>query len=131
MEFSFSSFFFFFFFFFFNLATLKHMGFPGQVSDLSCICNLCYSYSTAGSLTHCARLGIKPASQHCREILLILLHHSGNSMAVFGVFCLFVCLFFGWYCWGGVSRVHFPKVCFGNAFSCLLMRGLHLQTSSL
>ena len=45
------------------LATLQHMVFPGQGSDPSCSWDLCCSCSNAGSLTHCAGLGIKPASQ--------------------------------------------------------------------
>ena len=40
-----------------------HMEFPGQGSDPSCSCNLSHSYSNAGSLTHCARLGIESVSQ--------------------------------------------------------------------
>ena len=54
-----------FFFFFFFLTTPQHMEFPGQGSDLSCSCNL--SCSTAGSLTHCARPGIKPVSQGSQD----------------------------------------------------------------
>ena len=43
------------------------MEFPGQGSDLSCSCDLCLSCSKAGSLTHCAELGIKPACQCSRD----------------------------------------------------------------
>ena len=39
------------------------MEFPGQGSDLSCRPNLSHSYGSAGSLTHCAGLGIEPTSQ--------------------------------------------------------------------
>ena len=39
------------------------MDFPGQRSDLSCSCDLCQSCGNAGSSTHCAGLGIEPASQ--------------------------------------------------------------------
>ena len=39
------------------------MGFP----DLSCSCSLHCSCGNARSLTHCARLGIKLASQHCGD----------------------------------------------------------------
>ena len=40
-----------------------HMEFSGQGSDLSWSCDLNHSCGNAGSLTHCARLGIKPESQ--------------------------------------------------------------------
>ena len=50
------------FFFFSFLAALHHMEFLGQGSDLSCSCDLCRS-GNAKSLTHRARLGIKPVSQ--------------------------------------------------------------------
>ena len=42
------------------LATLWHMEFPGQGSDLSRGRDLSCSCSNAGSLTHCARLGSDP-----------------------------------------------------------------------
>ena len=47
---------------FFFLAVLRHMEFPGQGSDPSHNCNLSHSCSNAGSLTHCARLRIKPST---------------------------------------------------------------------
>ena len=53
----------FFFFFSFFLAALQHMEFSGQGSDLSCSCHLGCSCGVATSLTHCAWLGKKPASQ--------------------------------------------------------------------
>ena len=43
------------------------MEFPGQGSDLSHSCDLLCSCGNAGSLTHCARLEIKPAS-HCATV---------------------------------------------------------------
>ena len=46
-----------FFFFSFFLAAPQHKVILGQGSDLSFICELSYSCSNAGSLTHCAKLG--------------------------------------------------------------------------
>ena len=46
--------------FFSFLAALWHMEFLGQGSDTSSSCNL-------GSLTYCARPGIKSVSQCCRD----------------------------------------------------------------
>ena len=56
-----------FFFFFFFLAAPWHMEFLGQGSDLSHSCDLSCSCSNAGSLTHCARPGIEPRSQHSQD----------------------------------------------------------------
>ena len=50
-------------FFFFFLTMPGHMAFQGQGSDLSCNYDLGCSCGNARSLTHCASLGIKPASQ--------------------------------------------------------------------
>ena len=41
--------------------------FPGLRSGLSCSCDLCHSFSNAGSLIYCTRPGIKPSSQCSRE----------------------------------------------------------------
>ena len=49
------------------VATPRHMEFPDQGSDPSHSCDLCCSSSNPGSLTHCARPGIKPASWHFRN----------------------------------------------------------------
>ena len=46
--------------FFPSLAVLCHMEFLGQGLNLSWSCNLHHSCSNAGSLTHCAGLGIEP-----------------------------------------------------------------------
>ena len=54
---------FFFFLFWSFLAALRHMEFLGQGTDPSCSCNLSCSCGDPGSLTHRARLGIKPAFQ--------------------------------------------------------------------
>ena len=59
--------FFFFFFFIFGPPHMWHLEFPGQGSDLSCSSDLSQSYSQAGSLTHCAGLGIKPLSQRFQD----------------------------------------------------------------
>ena len=48
------------------LAVLWHMEFPGRGSDLSLSCDLYGSCSNAGSFNW-ARLGIEPASWHCRD----------------------------------------------------------------
>ena len=65
----------FFFFFLFSLfdfvfsflADLWHRKSPGQGSEPNLTFHLRRSCSNAGSLTHCAGLGIKPASWHCRD----------------------------------------------------------------
>ena len=49
-------------FFFSFLTSLRHVEFPGQGTDLSHSCDLSCSCGDAGSLTHCAGLGVKPAS---------------------------------------------------------------------
>ena len=54
--------------FFSFLATLGHMEFPGQGSDLSRSCDPRYSCGNRGSLTHCAELGIEPATQCTRDV---------------------------------------------------------------
>ena len=46
----------------FFLAAPRQMEFPGQGSNPSCSCNLCYGYGNAGSLIHCTRSGIEPVS---------------------------------------------------------------------
>ena len=53
--------------FFFFLAAPRHMKFQGQGSDLDRSRDLYHSGCNAGSLTHCARLGTKPASQSSRD----------------------------------------------------------------
>ena len=40
---------------------------PGIRSDLSCSCDLSHSYGNAGSLTHCAGLGLEPTSQPSQD----------------------------------------------------------------
>ena len=64
----------------FSLAALWHMEFLGQGANPNHSCDLCHSCGNAGSLTNCAGLGIKPASQ-APGSLLILLYHSKNSQA--------------------------------------------------
>ena len=68
-------------FLFFLLAAPWHMEFLGQASDPSCSCDLSRNCSNTRSLTHCARLDIKPASQGPQDNKMppVLLHHSGNS----------------------------------------------------
>ena len=53
------------FFYFSFLAALQHMELPGQGSDPCCSHGLCRS--NTGSLTHCAGLGIDPATQWSRD----------------------------------------------------------------
>ena len=53
-------------FFLFSLPQW-HMEFPSQGSDPSCYCSLYFSCGKTGSLTHCAGLGIEPASQHSKS----------------------------------------------------------------
>ena len=52
---------------FFGGAIPQHMEFSDQGSDQSHSCDLHHSCGNSGSLTHCARLGIKPASQCGRD----------------------------------------------------------------
>ena len=52
-----------FYLFIFLSATLWHLEFPGQGSDLSHSWDLCCSCGNVRSLTYGAELGIKPASQ--------------------------------------------------------------------
>ena len=52
--------------FFYFITAPWHTEFPGQGSDLRHRCNLRWGYGNARSLTHYARQGIKPVSQHCR-----------------------------------------------------------------
>ena len=56
-----------FFFFFFLWPPPWRMEFPGQGSDPSHTFSLCCRCGNSGSLTHCAGLGIKPASQRYRD----------------------------------------------------------------
>ena len=62
-------------FFFHFLATSWDMECPGQGSDLSHSCNLSHSCSSAGSLTHCVRLGIEPASQRSQDTAHLVVPH--------------------------------------------------------
>ena len=59
------------------LATLWHMEFLGQGSDMSHGCNLCHRFSNARSLAHCSWLGIN-LHPSAPETPTILLRHSGN-----------------------------------------------------
>ena len=54
-------------FFFFGYPIPRHLAIQGQGSDLSHSCDLSRSCGNAGSLTHCARLGIEPVSQTSQE----------------------------------------------------------------
>ena len=60
-------FFLFLFSIFFFFATPWHIEFPSQGSDQSSSCDLCNSCGNAKSLTHRARPGFEPVSQHCRD----------------------------------------------------------------
>ena len=55
------------FFFFSFLAAPQHMEFRGQGSDVSCNHDLSCSCGNAGSLTHCAGLGIEPATRRSQD----------------------------------------------------------------
>ena len=50
-------------FWFLVLVAPRHMEISGQGSDLSHSCDLSCNRDNVGSLTHCARPGIKPVSQ--------------------------------------------------------------------
>ena len=60
---------------------MAYGNFPGQLSNLSCSCNLCHSRGNARSLTHCTRLGMKPALPLRQCQILNLLCHSRNSLS--------------------------------------------------
>ena len=68
--------------FFFFLVAPRPMEFPGQGSDASYSYDLSHSFSNAGSLTHCAWLGIKPRPSNAK-MPSIHLHHSRNSSCLF------------------------------------------------
>ena len=55
------------FFFLSFLASLQRREFLGQGSDPSYSCDLSHTCGNTGSLTHCARLGIKPLSWHSQD----------------------------------------------------------------
>ena len=66
------------------MAAPRHMEFLGQGSDPSHSHHLRPSCGHAGSLTHCAGLGIEPLSQCCRDIANPLpLPHNWNSFPIF------------------------------------------------
>ena len=96
--------------------------FPGQGLNPSHSCDLCHSWGNAGSLTHCARPGIKPLPQQRPKSLqrqhhiLNLLCHKGTLMVYFSFRMSFrLCispgdpkhcpLFWGFPCWGLHRRV--------------------------
>ena len=60
------------------MPTPRYMEFLGQGSDQSPGCNLSHGCGNAGSLTHCAWLGIEPVS-NAPKMPLIPLCHSKNS----------------------------------------------------
>ena len=74
--------------FFSFLATPVAYGSSGPGTNLSHNCNLCHSCGKAGSLMHCAGLGIKPIPQQQPEppqrqhSILTLLCHSRNSQII-------------------------------------------------
>ena len=61
----------------------------GQGSDLNCSCDLRQSCSNAGSLTHCAGPGIKPASQHSQDAADPAAPQQELPKRFFFFFCLF------------------------------------------
>ena len=63
----------------FFLAALRPMEFPGHRSDLSTSRNLCCTCGNTGSLTHCARQGMEPASLALQRHHHSCCHHSGGS----------------------------------------------------
>ena len=66
------------YFIFLFLVTPRHMEFLGQGVNPSLSCNLCHSGSNAGSLTHCAGLGLNHVPV-AAETPWILLCHGRNS----------------------------------------------------
>ena len=56
-----------FYLFIYFLSAPQHKEFPGQGSDSNHSCGQGHSCSNIGSLTHCARPGIKPVCQHSQD----------------------------------------------------------------
>ena len=71
-------------FFFFFLATLQHMELLGQRSDPSRSYKLHHGCGNTRSLTHCARLGIEPVSQRCRDVTNFCCTTKGTPKIIFG-----------------------------------------------
>ena len=71
------------------LATLRHVEFPGQESDLSHSCKPSHCHSNTGSLTHCVRTEIEPASQ-CSQDAANLIAPQKELQSI-SLFC--VCVF--------------------------------------
>ena len=67
-------------FFFFFGCTHGIWMFSGQGTNMSLICDLCYRFDNARSLTHCAWPGIKPAAPWTQYWNLKLLFHGGTPM---------------------------------------------------
>lgn len=65
----------FYFIFFLFLATLRHIEWPSQGSDLSRSFDLCGTCSNTRSPIHCASLGVKPVSQHSRDTARVPVPH--------------------------------------------------------
>ena len=95
---------FFFFFFFFN--HIHHIcKFPSQGSNPHCICNLCHSCGSAGSLTHCSTLGTS---------VIVYILNSSSSKVLLGVFdwnyieSSFSLLYFSLSFWPHTQHVQVP-----------------------
>ena len=73
---------------FIYLAALWLTEFLGQGSDLSCSCDLSYSFDNAGSLTHCAQLEIEPKSQFSQDPADLLCHSGNSETCILFYFCL-------------------------------------------
>ena len=79
------------------LDTLQYMEFPGQGSDSICGYDLSCSCSNAGSLTLCARQGIKPVSQCSQDSTDPIVPQQGTYLFIY--LFIFVCVFSGLYLW--------------------------------
>ena len=75
------------------LATLQHMEFPGQGSDVNNSCDPYHSCGSAGSLTYCAG----PGTPNAPETLLISLSHSRNSSIFFKIWVKDLALLHLWH----------------------------------
>ena len=83
------------------LATPWHMQFPGQGSDLSHSHKLSCRCGNARSLTHCARPGIEPTSQHSQDAAApVVPQQELQNPPIFYLFIyLFIFCFLGLHPW--------------------------------
>ena len=69
--------------------------FLGRRLSPGCGCNLRHGCSNSGSLTHCARPGVKPVLLQRQHWILNPLCHCRNSWASFNMLICHLCIFYG------------------------------------